>query len=99
MSLELVVVANNCNPDMSPGPRSTYMVAGNEADGKFSCTNKPSDLIFTRTGQVGLIFKGKSGVVHNNCFKIKPNEKLVNKDYIYYFFKQESIYKLINSTK
>jgi len=57
----------------------------------------PSDLIFTRTGQVGLIFRGKSGVVHNNCFKIIPDEKLINKGFVYYFFKQPLVYQQINA--
>lgn len=48
------------------------------------------ELIFSRTGQVGLIFKGKKGVIYNNCFKIIPNE-LIDSDYIYYYFKQDYV--------
>ena len=35
------------------------------------------DLIYTRTGQIGLVFRGREGVLHNNCFKIVPNPSLV----------------------
>ena len=31
----------------------------------------PSDIIYTRTGQIGLVFTGKYGVVHNNSFIVK----------------------------
>ena len=36
----------------------------------------PSEIIYSRTGQVGYAFTGKSGVVYNNCFKVIPNEKV-----------------------
>jgi type I restriction enzyme, S subunit len=29
------------------------------------------DIIYTRTGQIGLVFRGFSGVLHNNCFSIR----------------------------
>jgi len=35
----------------------------------------PQDIIYSRTGQVGLVFKGKVGVVHNNCFRVIPKEE------------------------
>ncbi|CAN2173321.1 HsdS Restriction endonuclease S subunits [Candidatus Nanopelagicaceae bacterium] len=44
-------------------------------------------LVYTRTGQVGHVFKDIHGVVYNNCFKIKPNA-LITKDYLYYLLKQ-----------
>jgi type I restriction enzyme S subunit len=47
---------------------------------------KKSDLIYTRTGQVGLIFKSREGIVHNNCFTITPDSK-VDKEYVYWFLK------------
>lgn len=34
----------------------------------------PSEIIYSRTGQVGLAFMGKTGVVYNNCFKVIPKE-------------------------
>ncbi|MDB0058326.1 restriction endonuclease subunit S [Salibacteraceae bacterium] len=44
------------------------------------------DLIYTRTGQTGFIFRNKEGVVYNNCFKILPIENKLNKEYLYWFF-------------
>jgi type I restriction enzyme S subunit len=43
-----------------------------------------SDLIYTRTGQIGLVFRGRSGVLHNNCFKVKPRPVLDN-DYMFWW--------------
>ncbi|MCR3922465.1 MAG: restriction endonuclease subunit S, partial [Firmicutes bacterium] len=37
------------------------------------------DLIYTRTGQIGLVFTGKNGVLHNNSFKIVPEPLLLNR--------------------
>jgi len=50
----------------------------------------PNDIIYTRTGQVGLVFKGKVGVVHNNCFRVIPKEG-IDPEYIYWFLRQPSI--------
>lgn len=43
-----------------------------------------SDLIYTRTGQIGLVFTGKRGVLHNNSFKIIPNDTL-SREYLFYW--------------
>ncbi|MDP3009948.1 MAG: restriction endonuclease subunit S [Methylococcales bacterium] len=51
---------------------------------------KEEDIIITRTGQVGLVFRNKKGVIYNNCFKITPNKLLLNKDYLFWFLKKES---------
>ena len=53
------------------------------------------DVIVTRTGQVGLTFRNKEGVIHNNCFKVIPNERFLHKDYLYRFLKNKSIYHLM----
>ncbi len=37
---------------------------------------KETDIIYTRTGQVGLVFTGRRGVIHNNCFTVTPDERL-----------------------
>lgn len=60
------------------------------------CIAKPSDIIYTRTGQVGFVFRNKTGVVHNNCFKVKPKEGL-DSDFLYWFLKQPSIQELANN--
>lgn len=41
-----------------------------------------SDIIYTRTGSLGLVFRGKRGVLHNNSFKVVPNFEL-SKDYLF----------------
>jgi len=50
----------------------------------------PKDIIYSRTGQVGLVFKGRIGVVHNNCFRVIPQEG-IEPDYVYWYLKQPSI--------
>lgn len=50
----------------------------------------PQDIIYSRTGQVGLVFKGRVGVVHNNCFRIIPQEG-IERDYVYWYLKQPSV--------
>lgn len=52
------------------------------------------DVIFTRTGQVGWVFTGKRGILHNNSFKVIPSE-LLNKKFLYWFLKQQSIYDYV----
>jgi type I restriction enzyme S subunit len=52
------------------------------------------DVIFTRTGQVGWVFTNKFGVLHNNSFKVIPNDGL-NKKFLYWFLKQKSIYNYV----
>lgn len=53
---------------------------------KFVTSQK--DIIYTRTGQVGLVFKDRLGVLHNNCFKVIPNEKLEH-DFLFWFLKSQ----------
>ena len=67
----------------------------NEKEISDKYVTKPVDLIYTRTGQVGLVFKGRVGVIHNNCFRIIPNEEIYP-DYIYWYLKQKSIYDYAN---
>ena len=52
--------------------------------------SNPKDIIYTRTGQVGLVFKGKVGVVHNNCFRVIPQHG-VEPDYVYWYLTQPSV--------
>ena len=54
-----------------------------------------NSLIYSRTGQVGLVFRNRKGVVHNNCFKIIPHDQ-IKKDFLYYILQQESFYKSVN---
>jgi len=43
-----------------------------------------SEIIYTRTGQIGLVFRGRSGVLHNNCFKVRP-KTIVNNGYLFWW--------------
>jgi len=54
------------------------------------------ELIYTRTGRVGLVFKEKVGVVHNNCFKIKPRPSL-DRDFLFWFLRQQYVVHYVNS--
>ena len=42
-----------------------------------------SDIIYTRTGQIGLVFTGKYGVVHNNSFIVKIINNELLPEYLY----------------
>lgn len=61
------------------------------------CVVQLGDVIFTRTGQVGLVFNNKYGVLHNNSFKVIPKNNQLDKNYLYWFLSQKSIYDLSNS--
>lgn len=43
-----------------------------------------SEIIYTRTGQIGLVFRGRVGVLHNNCFKVRPSAAL-NEGYLFWW--------------
>lgn len=58
--------------------------------------SKDTDIIYTRTGQVGLVFTNKIGVIHNNSFKISPN-KDVYPLFLYWYLKQPSMIKYANN--
>ena len=52
--------------------------------------SKLGDIIYSRTGQVGLVFRGRIGVVHNNCFRVIPNPSL-DPGYVYHYLRQPSV--------
>lgn len=54
-----------------------------------------SDIIVTRTGQVGLVFRNKFGVVYNNCFKAHPKEGL-NPEVLYWYLKTNEMFHIMN---
>ena len=59
---------------------------------------KERDIIYTRTGQVGLVFRNQHGVVHNNCFTVTTNdESILNQQYLYYALQEKSFYEEANS--
>jgi type I restriction enzyme S subunit len=53
------------------------------------------DLIFTRTGSLGLVFRGRKGVLHNNSFKVTPSQGL-SRDYLYWWLKNPSFLNIIH---
>ena len=48
----------------------------------------PEDIIYSRTGQVGLVFKGFKGILHNNSFKVTP-VKNVSRDYLFWYLQSK----------
>lgn len=55
--------------------------------------SKTSDIIYSRTGiLLGLVYTNRVGVVHNNCFRIIPNEEIYP-PYLFWYLKQNSIIK------
>jgi type I restriction enzyme S subunit len=57
-----------------------------------------SDIIYTRTGQIGLVFRGRVGILHNNCFKVKPTPVLDN-DYLFWWLQYPAFRaRIINLT-
>lgn len=64
------------------------------------CIANENDIIFTRTGQVGLVFLGKKGVVHNNSFRVLlKTDKILNR-YLFYYLQDSEINSfLVNLSK
>ena len=55
------------------------------------------DIIYSRTGQVGLVFKNQFGVVHNNCFRVIPkDETIISRDFLYWVLKSDYFYNYAN---
>ena len=48
-----------------------------------------SDIVYTRTGQIGLVFRGRTGVLHNNCFKVSPRSNL-SPDFLFWWLQNPS---------
>lgn len=76
--------------DMKENKFSVY--AKDTIPEKFIAREK--DIIYTRTGQVGLVFRKQYGVVHNNCFTVSTkDEEILNQEYIYYALQEKSFYE------
>jgi len=55
---------------------------------------KEDDIIYTRTGQVGLVFRRQYGVVHNNCFTVSSNDnKILMQEFLFYTLQEKSFYE------
>ena len=57
----------------------------------------PQDIIYTRTGQIGLAFRGMQGVVHNNSFIVSLKNDELEKDYLYTVLNSNFVKKQANS--
>lgn len=51
------------------------------------------DIIYTRTGKVGLVFRKFQGVVHNNSFIVSLKNNNMNKNYLYYILQSSFVKK------
>ena len=49
------------------------------------------DIIVSRTGIVGLTFRHRKGVVHNNCFKVRTISEQLTSDFLFWFLKSKDI--------
>ena len=79
--------------DMNSGMKEVFM---KEKTPKQYIANK-EDIIYTRTGQIGLVFRNQEGVVHNNCFRVIPkDEKQLSKRYLYWVLKSDKFYQYAN---
>ena len=59
---------------------------------------KEEDIIYTRTGQVGLVFRRQHGVIHNNCFTVTTNDpEVLRQQFLYYVLQEKSFYEEANS--
>ena len=64
--------------DMKDGTREIFV---NSRECPPSCIADVDDIIYTRTGTLGLVFTNMRGVLHNNCFKINIDKSLLSKTY------------------
>lgn len=69
--------------DLLEGKEEIYI---DEINVPSKCLVYPDDLIMTRTGQVGYVFLGKRGVLHNNSFKIILDEEKCYTPFLYWYF-------------
>ena len=80
--------------DMKSGSREIYV----KEDIPKNFIAQPQDIVYTRTGNVGLVFRNNYGVVHNNCFTVTPNdEKTLSRDFLYYLLQSKYFFEKANS--
>lgn len=102
-------INKNTKHHMSDVPTQLHLLRiGDMKEGTFSVFVKdtiPShfiatekDIIYTRTGQVGLVFRNQYGVIHNNCFTVAPKNNLqLSRDYLYYVLQSNDFYEEANA--
>ena len=54
---------------------------------------RKDDIIYTRTGQIGLVFRGFEGVVHNNSFIVSLTTDKIDKDFLFVILNSEFVRK------
>ncbi len=79
--------------DMKSGAKEIYVKE--DIPQNFIAT--PKDIIYTRTGNVGLVFKCQYGVVHNNCFTVTPIDERLSRDFLFYLLQNKNFYDKANS--
>mgnify|MGYP003467038570 CR=1 FL=1 len=80
--------------DMKSGSREIFV----KEDIPQNFIAKPQDIIYTRTGNVGLVFRNNYGVVHNNCFTVTPNDEcILSRDFLYYLLQSHYFFEKANS--
>lgn len=72
--------------DMKDGKREIFV---DEKNCPQNCIANEDDIIYTRTGTLGLVFTGMKGVLHNNCFKITFDKHVIDKTFLMYFLSSE----------
>lgn len=75
---------------LNDGKKVEYI---NDYSASVCCTE--DDILMTRTGNTGMVITNVNGVFHNNFFKIDFNRRVLSKDYIVFFLKQNSTQKKI----
>lgn len=93
------------NHHMSEEPTTLHLLRiGDMKDGNFSVFVKETipekfiareqDIIYTRTGQVGSVFRRQYGVIHNNCFTVTTNDDdILRQSFLYYALQEKSFYE------
>ena len=80
--------------DMKSGSREIYV----KEDIPRNFIAQPQDIVYTRTGNVGLVFRNNYGVVHNNCFTVTPNdERALSRDFLFYLLQSKYFFEKANS--
>ncbi len=80
--------------DMKSGTKEIFM----REDIPQNFVARPEDIVYTRTGNVGLVFKGNYGVVHNNSFTVTPNDEgELSRDFLFYLLESQDFYDKANS--
>jgi len=72
--------------DLRDGTEEQYVA---EVGFPKSAEISPNDIIYTRTGQIGLVFRGRRGVLHNNSFKVVPRSEL-DRGYLFWWLQEPS---------